>query len=72
MTKEEFYKRYANLPLGIRDKVVSVRYFGMMTWSDIYRYMHELDEKMRPHKIDQDDILKKITTILIAADSLNP
>jgi len=57
MKPHEFFQKFSNTPLDDRMKLVDVNNLGLMTLSDIYQRVHELEDKMRPDVIERDKLI---------------
>ena len=58
MKEEEFYRKYANTPLGKRYDIISFEKSGKMTINDVYVQMIKLGDQIRPLNIEQEELLK--------------
>ena len=65
MMNHEFYHWYANLPFHLRGEILNMNELGMMTASDVYKVMKELDDKIRPDIIRQEKMLRVIDDLRI-------
>ncbi len=59
METHDFYRQYANLPLGKRMIPLGAPENGFLqrNMDDIYRRMKKLDDTMRPLRIEQRELL---------------
>lgn len=64
MQLHEFYKRYANIPLHLRDTHISYEVFNLSTFSDVYKELHILGDMMLPHEIRRDKLLRDVEPFL--------
>lgn len=53
----EFYKKYANIPLHLRNIPLDSTDLGMTTMHDIYLEMNKNDEALRPFHIKREQLL---------------
>lgn len=58
MKTYEFYHKYANTPIGDRMKCIDIIENGMTTLQSIYLRLHQVDEIIRPHVIEQEKLLR--------------
>jgi DNA-binding NtrC family response regulator len=58
MKIEEFFRKYANIPLSKRDIILDRIKYGETTMTNLYHRLHDLEEKMRPLRIEEADLLK--------------
>jgi hypothetical protein len=47
MSRTEFFRKYANMPLDKRFKIISMVDFGQLTWNGLYFQLKELDDDLR-------------------------
>lgn len=59
MKDEEFYKKYANTPIGDRFIRLNFIEYGNMTLADLYQEFEKLGNEIRPLKLKQ-QALKEI------------
>lgn len=64
MQIHEFFAKYANTPLKLRFVPISFKEGGDITLNDVYDEMKELEEKMRPMRIRQTELLKLASIVL--------
>jgi hypothetical protein len=63
MKKEQFYLRYANLPLNERFKLLSNAANSPvegMTLDDVYKEIKAIDNKLRNDEIRREELLKEV------------
>lgn len=58
MKVEEFFKKYANLPIGDRFKAVDIANYGLTSFQELYKQIHDLEDQMRPMRIRQNKLLE--------------
>lgn len=59
MELNEFYAKYANTPLGDRFQLIEMSESDPLTLNEIYKRVEELDNEMRPKRIEQDRLINK-------------
>ena len=64
MKTHEFFGKYANVPLAKRGKVLDFNNLGLMTLHDVYVRIKELEDKMRPDRIERDNLLSEVEKFL--------
>ena len=64
MQVHEFFKKYANVPLSLRFTPISYKDGGDMTLKNVYDEMKQLEDKMRPMRIRQTELMKLPSIIL--------
>lgn len=57
MKKHEFYRKYANTPIGNRFEVINFIKHGSMTLNQIYQLVKENDEKIAGLEFDNDNLI---------------
>ena len=57
MKKEEFYKKYANTPIGNRYEAINIIKYGLLTLAGIYKRIKEIDDELRPTEIERQKLL---------------
>lgn len=57
MQTEEFFKRYANTLLDDRMTPLNFAESGMMTLDEIYKQVQNLEDYMRPIRIQQQNLM---------------
>jgi len=58
MKTEEFYRKYANLPLPQRLALIGGTINDPLTPSFIYERVKAIDDKIRPNIIERDNLIK--------------
>ncbi len=71
MKSHEFYRKFANLPLDKRFVVLDRIKHGGLTMNGVYFQMHQLDEKLRPLLIEQQELLEIAEEFLPKIDFLS-
>lgn len=59
MKVNQFVAKYANTPLSKRFKVLDRIRFGELTLANIYKQVMQLEEQIRPLRIQQDSLIKE-------------
>jgi hypothetical protein len=57
MQIHEFFSEYANTPIEGRFKLLDFNQAGTLTLQDISNRMHELEDEMRPKRIEQERLM---------------
>lgn len=57
MKEHEFFKKFANLPLGKRMVVLNKIGCSDLTMYEIYKQLHEINDVMRPWILKQESLL---------------
>lgn len=57
MQVEEFFKRFANTPLSDRDKEIDAGASGKFTLAEIYKQVQELEDYLRPIRMQQKNLI---------------
>lgn len=65
MKTNEFYSRYANTPLDKRGEIIRLLDDEFTTLDDIYRELIEIDDKIRPDIIRQQELLSLADLVFI-------
>lgn len=60
MKYHEFIRKYANTPIENRFNVLDFNKLGKMSLNDVYDRIKELENMMRPQRIEQDNLLRVI------------
>ena len=56
-----FYRKYANMPLNERDIIIKGNYNEeKLTWNDVYKEIHAIDDKIRPKIIRKERLLQLV------------
>lgn len=58
MKDYEFYRKYANIPLGERFKIANLTELGVMSLHDIYLEVHAIDDKIRNDVIRKEKLIR--------------
>ena len=64
MKTEEFYRKYANLPLDLRFIPISFKEGGKTTLSDCYKRINELESQMNPLRSEEEKLLNLAELVL--------
>ena len=64
MRVHEFFRKYANVPMSLRHTPISFKDGGGMTLNDVFKEMKELEDKMHPMRLRQDELLKLASLVL--------
>jgi hypothetical protein len=64
MQVHEFFAKYANTPIKLRFVPISFKDGGDMTLNNVYDEMKQLEDKMRPMRIRQTELLKLASIVL--------
>ena len=67
LERHDFYRLYANIPLGKRDIVLNQlgnHPLSGMTLSDVYIEIKEIDDKLRSDEIRRDKLLRGVEDYL--------
>ena len=64
MQVHEFFSKYANVQLSLRFVPISFKESGNTTLNDVFKEMMELEDKMRPMRIRQTELLKLASIVL--------
>ena len=64
MKKNEFYKKYANLPLGDRVKTIDFIKYASLNMQDIYQNIEKCDSQIKMFEAIIEDDLKKAEEFL--------
>ena len=59
MLEHQFYRKYSNTPLAERFIPLNITKYGLMNLSEIYKRLKELDERIRPYRVEIDDLLSR-------------
>ncbi len=57
MMTHQFFQKYANTPLEKRKHLIVDKKGGVTTLNDIYFQVKELEDKMRPDRIERDKFI---------------
>lgn len=68
MELSEFHRRYANVPLEKRDKILNVKESGLMSLSEVYREVQRLQDSIRPVQIEIEELIDLATPFLLKLD----
>lgn len=60
MKVHEFFHKYANSPLQKRFITLNFNEWGMTTLSTVYKRLTELEDKIRPMRIEEDELLEAV------------
>jgi hypothetical protein len=63
MKVEQFFAKYANTPLKKRFKTLDIYKNGLMTLDSYYFRLKELEDLMRPLRIEEEKLLEKVISI---------
>ncbi len=58
MKEEDFFRKYANMPINKRFEFINFSEYGLKTPHMIYEEIKELEETMRPARIKMKRLLK--------------
>lgn len=58
MPLHQFFHIFANVPLGKRTEAINFNKHGPLTLQDIYRQLQELEDRMRPLRMQQEHLLQ--------------
>jgi hypothetical protein len=67
MERHEFCRKFANVPLGKRDELLSNDYRSPlfeMTLADVYREIQAIDDKLRKDEVRREELLRAIEKFL--------
>lgn len=64
MKINEFFAKYANTPLSLRFTPISFREGGDMTLEQVHKRVKELEDQMRPMRIEEDKLIKLASIVL--------
>lgn len=54
----EFYDRYSELPIPLREKRIDKLWYGVLTPDEIYSRLHRIETEMKPLEIERDELLE--------------
>lgn len=58
MKSHEFYRLYANTPLGDRHSPINFNKAGLTNLNDVYKQITEIEDKIRPDVIKIEELLR--------------
>ncbi len=64
MKIHEFFGKYANVPMSLRFTPLNFSKGGNMTLSDVHKRITELENQMRPLRIEEDKLLELAEPLL--------
>jgi len=60
MQVHEFFQKYANTPIEHRFNIINFNKLGTMSLNGVYERLKKLEDIMRPHRIEEDNLLRVI------------
>jgi hypothetical protein len=54
MSRTEFFRKYANMPLNRRFEIIQMNDFGELTWSGLYFQLKKLDDDLRNMELNNE------------------
>ena len=54
MSRIEFFRKYANMPLNKRYTIISMVDFGQLTWNGLYFQLKKLDDDLRNMELNNE------------------
>jgi hypothetical protein len=64
MRVNDFFQKYANTPLALRNTPLSFKDGGDTTLNDCYQRIKELENEMLPMRLEQDKLMKLASVLL--------